>query len=97
MSCLHQFLDCLECLQYQPRFIQSDRGGETIMLANVHFQLQQEAEPGVQFEDCYLYGTSTANQRIEAWWQQLSKGYLFRWRVSIFFYYLLFVYSPNFA
>jgi hypothetical protein len=53
------------------------------MLANAHFQLQQEAEPGLKFEDCYLYGTSTANQRIEAWWQQLSKGYLFRWRVSI--------------
>ena len=91
MSCLRQFLDCLECLQYQPRFVRSDRGGETVMLANAHFQLQQEAEPGLQFEDCYLYGTSTANQRIEAWWQQLSKGYMFRWRVSIFFYYLLFV------
>ena len=83
MSCLRQFLDCLECLQYQPRFVRSDRGGETVMLANAHFQLQQEAEPGLKFEDCYLYGTSTANQRIEAWWQQLSKGYLFRWRVSI--------------
>jgi len=52
------------------------------MLENAHFQLQQEAEPGLKFEDCYLYGTSTANQQIEAWWQQLSKGYLFRWRVS---------------
>src|SRR6266480_4411007 len=52
------------------------------MLANAHFQLQQEAEPGLLFKDCYLYGMSTANQRIKAWWQQLSKGYLFRWRVQ---------------
>ena len=32
------------------------------MLANAHFQLQQEAELGVLFKDCYLYGMSTANQ-----------------------------------
>ena len=84
MSCVQQFLDCLERLQYQSRFIRSGRGGETVMLANARFQLQQEAEPGLKFEDCYLYGTSTANQRIEAWSLQLSKGFLFRYRVCIF-------------
>jgi hypothetical protein len=82
VSCFRQFLECLEGIQQQPRFVRSDRGGETVMLANAHYELQQAAEPGLRFEDCYLYGTSTANQRIEAWWQQLSKGCLFRWRVS---------------
>jgi len=82
VSCCTQFLDTIECLEYQPRFVRSDRGGETVSLANAHFQLQQESDPSLRFSDCYMYGTSTANQRIEAWWLQLSKGYVFRWRVS---------------
>jgi hypothetical protein len=81
VSCHRQFCDTLEATNTQPRFVRSDRGTETVMLAETHFQLQQAAEPGLRFEDCYLYGTSTANQRIEAWWLQLSKGLLFRWRV----------------
>lgn len=83
VSCLCQFLDCLDCTKKQPRFVRSDRGGETVMLADAHYQLQQDIEPDLQFQSCYLYGTSTANQRIEAWWNQLTKGYLFRWRASI--------------
>lgn len=81
VSCVHQYLQTLEAVQLQPRFVRSDRGVETVMLADAHYQLQETYEPDLQFEECYLYGTSTANQRIEAWWQQLSKGLLFRWRV----------------
>jgi hypothetical protein len=83
VSCLRQFLETLETIEQQPRFVRSDRGVETVMLADAHYQLQTSAEPELQFQDCYLYGTSTANQRIEAWWQQLSKGLLFQWRVSL--------------
>ncbi|KAL4972933.1 hypothetical protein BDW66DRAFT_169115 [Aspergillus desertorum] len=32
--------------------------------------------------DCYLYGTSTTNQRIEAWWLQLTHGMVCRYRLS---------------
>lgn len=81
LSCVRQFLDTLEEMEQQPRFVRSDRGTETPRLANLHFELQQAVEPNLRFEDCYLYGTSTANQRIEAWWLQMSKGLLFRWRV----------------
>jgi hypothetical protein len=83
VSCLRQFLETLETIEQQPRFVRSDRGVETVMLADAHYQLQTFAEPELQFQDCYLYGTSTANQRIEAWWQQLSKGLLFQWRVCL--------------
>lgn len=82
LSCVRQFIDTIEEMEQQPRFIRSDRGGETVRLADLHFELQQAVEPGLRFQDCYLYGTSTANQRIEAWWMQLSKGLLYRWRVS---------------
>jgi len=52
------------------------------MLAQAHFELQRGQEPSLSFEDCYIYGTSTANQRIEAWWMQFTKGLTFRWRVG---------------
>lgn len=81
ISCLSQYLECLALVEQQPRFVRSDRGGETIMLADAHFQLQHNQQSDVRFEDCYLYGTSTANQRIEAWWNQMTKGLLFKWRV----------------
>lgn len=83
VSCAHQYFQALEEVQLQPRFIRSDRGVETVILADAHYQLQTLYEPDLEFQECYLYGTSTANQRIEAWWQQLSKGLLFRWRVSL--------------
>jgi hypothetical protein len=85
VSCLRQFIDCIEGTKKQPRFVRSGRGGETAMLADAHYQLQQDIEPDLCIQDCYLYGTSTANQRVEAWWNQLTKGCLFRWRVSIIF------------
>jgi hypothetical protein len=83
VSCVRQYLDAIECQQRQPRYIRSDRGTETVMLANAHYQLQQNQQPSLDFSDCYIYGTSTANQRIEAWWQQMSRGSLFRWRVCL--------------
>jgi hypothetical protein len=82
VSCLSQFIEVLESTEQQPRFVRSDRGTETVMMADTHYQLQVAYDPNLQFDDCYLYGTSTANQRIEAWWLQLSKGLLFQWRVS---------------
>lgn len=83
VSCVQQFFQAIEATQIQPRFVRSDRGTETVMLADAHYQLQTTYEPDLEFQECYLYGTSTANQRIEAWWQQLSKGLVFRWRVSM--------------
>jgi hypothetical protein len=91
VSCAHQFFEALEEVELQPRFVRSDRGVETVMLADAHYQLQTSYEPDLEFQECYLYGTSTANQRIEAWWQQLSKGLIFRWRVGLLLveYYIL--------
>lgn len=86
VSCVYQFLQTLEEVELQPRFVRSDRGTEIVMLADAHYQLQTTYEPDLEFQECYLYGTSIANQRIEAWWQQLSKGLIFCWRVSSLLY-----------
>ena len=80
-SILLQYLQTIELLELQPRFVRSDRGRETVQLADTHFELQKDSQPDLEFKDCYMYGTSTANQRIESWWLQMSKQLLWRYRV----------------
>lgn len=36
----------------------------------------------LEFHECYSYGVSTKNQRIESWWQQLNYHVSGLWRVS---------------
>uniref|UniRef100_A0A093UTS1 Uncharacterized protein n=1 Tax=Talaromyces marneffei PM1 TaxID=1077442 RepID=A0A093UTS1_TALMA len=79
-SILRQFLDTLHSTNKQPRFIRSDKGSETIYLAAAHYALCRKHKENSQISDCYWYGTSTSNQRIEAWWSQLTKSLLFTWR-----------------
>ena len=82
ISVLRQYLDTVQDLQTMPQILRTDRGVETPLCANAHYALRQQSSyDHLQFPDCYFYGTSTANQRIEAWWGQLSKGAVFCWRV----------------
>ena len=81
ISVLRGYLDTISspALNQQPRFVRSDRGGETVLMAHAHLTLQQANDPEITFRDCYMYGTSTANQRIESWWAQLTKISLGKW------------------
>lgn len=78
VSVLRQYIDCVTDLGYGPLHIRSDRGVETPMIADAHYQLHkataiEEGRTPYEFSDVYWFGTSTANQRIEAWWAQLAK------------------------
>lgn len=42
-------------------------------------------ERTLEFHDCYSYGLSTSNQRIESWWQELNYHITGYWRVSCTF------------
>ena len=68
VSILRGYLDCVSVLGQQSCFVQSDRGTETILMTQAHLQLLQAYDPEIEIKNCYMYGTSTANQRIEAWW-----------------------------
>jgi hypothetical protein len=85
ISVLQQFVDTLKSENIQPRFIRSDRGGETTLIAAAHYALLKKYHEDLIVSECYWFGTSTANQRIEAWWSQLTKSLLFLWRVSFQF------------
>ena len=81
LSVLHQYLYTVGENSFGPQFIRSDCGVETGQISYAHFMLSKANTPTLDWGDCYMFGTSTSNQRIESWWQQLSKGLLFRWRV----------------
>lgn len=68
---------------FQPRKFRSDRGTETTLLADAHYRLRQLGDPSVQVRDCYIYGRSVDNQRIEAWWGMLSRATTGLFHVSI--------------
>jgi hypothetical protein len=82
VSVFWQYMTAIDAAGIRPESIRSDCGNETAMVAYAHYMLCLQGQPDASFEDCYMYGTSTANQRIESWWHFLSKGLLFRWRVS---------------
>lgn len=78
------YLDTIEYREYYPAIVKTDRGSEKSMMEQTHFELcfgeieerqaMTEKEKEAFFKKCYYYGTNTSNQRIEAWWGQLSKG-----------------------
>jgi hypothetical protein len=82
VSVLKQFLDVLEVSGVQSQVVRSDRGAETVLLAEAHHAFRRSYDPDIPLKDCYFYGSSVFNQRIETWWGQMSKGQLFKWRVS---------------
>lgn len=70
--------------------IRSDRGRETLLTAAAHFFLSQGrnrifegVREEVKFHDCWVYGKSIHNEKIESWWGRLATGSAAFWRASI--------------
>jgi len=84
VSVLKQYLDTIEELGIHPQRLRSDRGTETPMVADAHYQIALKLRTSVSLNDCFFFGTSVANQRIESWWGQITKGALYRWRVRLY-------------
>ncbi|XP_048588204.1 uncharacterized protein LOC116615414 isoform X1 [Nematostella vectensis] len=67
------FAGCIRMIKGVPRRIRADNGTENVnievMQVFLHFGLNDEAAV-----NNFQYGTSVANQRIEAWWSQLRKS-----------------------
>jgi hypothetical protein len=80
ISVVRQYFTAVQATGICPRFIRTDRGTETVLLSDLHFSLYIEAAlreqwsdedyQRIQISDCYIYGPSTANVRIEGLWRQ---------------------------
>jgi hypothetical protein len=93
LSVAGQFLSCVQKYQIFPVRIRSDRGVETSILADYQFNLYRnfmktiggctdDIINNLPLRDCYIFGTSTRNIRIESWWRQLQEKQLSPWVVG---------------
>ncbi|SMY18772.1 unnamed protein product [Zymoseptoria tritici ST99CH_1A5] len=63
-----------------PHLIRVDKGKETLLLADGHFQHALRVRgPETTFTECFCFGTSVRNVRIESWWQQITRAGLGQW------------------
>ena len=78
-SVLQQYLNVCSTTGFQPKIVRSDRGKETLLCAEVHFAFActMQDNPDFKLGNCWFYGTSTGNQRIESWWSQIEKSQLY--------------------
>ncbi|KAF6238641.1 hypothetical protein HO173_003147 [Letharia columbiana] len=83
VSVVKQFLEFMEEHKIMPDRFCSHRGTETILIADAFHQLcgaqEDRSEEDRAIDRCWMFGKSTANQRIEAWWMQLQSSMLNRW------------------
>jgi hypothetical protein len=77
------FLDCVRQLGGAPKFVRTDRGTENIYIAGIQRFLRRNCADVIDGGECFLYGKSVSNQRIEAWWSFLRKSYS-SWWMNVF-------------
>ena len=64
---IQQFLDTIEEVGIQPEFVQSNHGSETVLIADAQWTLVKQFKGhNIPIQDCYRFGTSKENQRIES-------------------------------
>jgi hypothetical protein len=92
VSILRQVVAAFREYGHCPAFFRSDRGKEVLLLADAHFSLyvlhkraeglSQEDEENLRLRDCYMFGTSTANIKIESLWMRMLRSQTRPWLVS---------------
>ena len=91
LSVVRQFLNAVQHYNLCPDYIRSDRGSETPLVADVQYSFYIESrkasglpEDEVQLlplRNCYFYGVSTSNVKIERFWRSLIEGMTLPWMV----------------
>lgn len=74
VSVMKQYLLTIKHMRKYPKLVRSDCGTETVLLCRAHLVLRRAGNPDLAFQKIYSFGTSTRNQRIEAWWRLLAEG-----------------------
>lgn len=67
------FMDMIETLQGVPKIVRADRGTENSLLRDIQIALRLHHNDSFKGNKSFMYGRSTANQRIEAWWSMLKR------------------------
>ncbi|KAI2473359.1 hypothetical protein F4781DRAFT_442029 [Annulohypoxylon bovei var. microspora] len=85
ISTLIQFIRVVRQLGFVPRCFRADRGKELPLLSAAYWALVRASHLNkdgslVEFGDCFWYGRSMDNTRIERWWGQLLMSCTGRWK-----------------
>jgi hypothetical protein len=90
-SVARQFLEVVAHYEICPRFIRSDKGSETPLVADAQYSFykkRKEAQgvsetilAALPLRRCYFFGSSTSNVKIEALWRQLIESCTQVWMV----------------
>jgi hypothetical protein len=91
LSVVRQFLNAVQHYNLCPDYIRSDRGSETPLVADAQYSfyiqrrradgVPEDALESIPLRECYFYGTSTLNVRIERFWRSLIDGMTLPWMV----------------
>ena len=91
MSILRQAITTIRELNRYPRFWQSDHGNKVLLLADAHYSfycehkrsegLDNDAVNSLRVRYCYMFGSSTANIRIESMWMRMIGSQTSTWMV----------------
>ena len=68
------FLNSIKTLNLLPRCIRGDRGSENTTVCGIQRFLRRADRDSVSGIKSFIYGPSTSNQRIEAWWSFFKKS-----------------------
>ena len=77
------FLDCIEQLKLLPRCIRADRGTENVVVCGMQRFLRTNEGEITSSKASFVFGPSTQNQRIEAWWS-IFKRTRTTWWINFF-------------
>ncbi|KAL4009634.1 hypothetical protein ACER0C_003486 [Sarotherodon galilaeus] len=69
----YYFLKTVSCINGCPERLRADRGTENGCVEQMQMFLRRNHTDSFAGEKSFLYGRSTANQRIEGWWATLRK------------------------
>ena len=70
----YYFVEALAKFSSIPRCIRADRGSENVVIAGIQRYLRRNDNDECCWKGSFLYGPSTRNQRIEAWWSILKRS-----------------------
>ena len=59
-----------------PKIIRADRGSENTVVAGLQRYFLRSTDSG---NSCFMFGSSSANQRIEAWWSIMRRSRMNWW------------------
>ena len=77
------YLCCIKELNLIPRVVRGDRGTENVIVCGIQRFFRRNHTDSQSKDKSFIYGHSTANQRIESWWSQLFKS-MTSWWITFF-------------